>query len=211
MAMTRRLRRAAVLSLARGQRRVPPGRRAWHRPLLPVLVWRRLWGLWQAEGPALPPPLALPLAVHPSGRSPPVRHRCSVRARQLVNRARRRLDQPLRQRRVRQLRRLFPVLSGPALPPPLVSLSAVHPSGRSPPVRRWYPGRVRQLANLVRRHGGEPVSVPAVREVTKDSSAEVAALVGGFQGICFGFMSISQQAVVHAYYPRIAAKAKQSA
>ena len=34
-----------------------------------------------------------------------------------------------------------------------------------------------ELANLVRRHGGEPVSVPAVREVTKDNSAEVTALI----------------------------------
>src|SRR5262249_49049949 len=39
-----------------------------------------------------------------------------------------------------------------------------------------------ELANLVRRHGGEPVSVPAVREVTKDSSAEVAALIDGLSG-----------------------------
>ncbi len=36
-----------------------------------------------------------------------------------------------------------------------------------------------ELANLVRRHGGEPVSVPAVREVTKDSHTEVAALIDG--------------------------------
>ncbi|MDQ3010254.1 MAG: uroporphyrinogen-III synthase [Acidobacteriota bacterium] len=36
-----------------------------------------------------------------------------------------------------------------------------------------------ELANLVRRHGGEPVSVPAVREVTMDCSAEVAALIDG--------------------------------
>ena len=34
-----------------------------------------------------------------------------------------------------------------------------------------------ELANLVRRHGGEPISVPAVREVTLDCSEEVAALI----------------------------------
>ena len=34
-----------------------------------------------------------------------------------------------------------------------------------------------ELANLVRRHGGAPVSVPAVREVTMDCSREVAALI----------------------------------
>lgn len=34
-----------------------------------------------------------------------------------------------------------------------------------------------ELANLVRRHGGEPVSVPAVREVTLDCGAEVTALL----------------------------------
>lgn len=39
-----------------------------------------------------------------------------------------------------------------------------------------------ELANLVRRHGGEPVSVPAVREVTKDNSAEVASLLDSLSG-----------------------------
>jgi uroporphyrinogen-III synthase len=34
-----------------------------------------------------------------------------------------------------------------------------------------------ELANLVRRHGGEPVSVPAVRETTADCGPEVAALI----------------------------------
>lgn len=34
-----------------------------------------------------------------------------------------------------------------------------------------------ELANLVRRHGGEPVSVPAVREATTDCGPEVAALI----------------------------------
>jgi uroporphyrinogen-III synthase len=39
-----------------------------------------------------------------------------------------------------------------------------------------------ELANLVRRHGGEPVSVPAVREVTLDCSAEVTALLDHLSG-----------------------------
>jgi uroporphyrinogen-III synthase len=39
-----------------------------------------------------------------------------------------------------------------------------------------------ELANLVRRHGGEPVSVPAVREVTLDCGAEVAALIDCLSG-----------------------------
>lgn len=34
-----------------------------------------------------------------------------------------------------------------------------------------------ELANLVRRHGGEPVSVPAVREVSADCSLEVSLLI----------------------------------
>lgn len=34
-----------------------------------------------------------------------------------------------------------------------------------------------ELAQLVRRHGGEPVSVPAVREVTIDAGAEVTLLI----------------------------------
>jgi len=42
-----------------------------------------------------------------------------------------------------------------------------------------------ELANLVRRRGGEPVSVPAVREVTVDDavplSAEVGALIDGLK------------------------------
>lgn len=34
-----------------------------------------------------------------------------------------------------------------------------------------------ELANLVRRHGGQPVSVPAVREATIEANQEVAALI----------------------------------
>ncbi|MEP7341749.1 MAG: uroporphyrinogen-III synthase [Acidobacteriota bacterium] len=45
-----------------------------------------------------------------------------------------------------------------------------------------------ELANLVRRHGGEPVSVPAVREVTKDNGAEVAALIDGLSSSAIGFI-----------------------
>jgi len=34
-----------------------------------------------------------------------------------------------------------------------------------------------ELANLIRRHGGEPVSAPAVREVTREAGAEVVAFI----------------------------------
>ena len=37
--------------------------------------------------------------------------------------------------------------------------------------------RAEELANLVRRHGGEPWSVPAVREVDRPLSAEMAAVI----------------------------------
>ena len=39
-----------------------------------------------------------------------------------------------------------------------------------------------ELANLVRRQGGEPVSVPAVREITADCGPEVAALIDRLAG-----------------------------
>lgn len=45
-----------------------------------------------------------------------------------------------------------------------------------------------ELAGLVRRHGGEPVSVPAVREVTVDSGAEVAALIDGLSSSAVSFI-----------------------
>jgi uroporphyrinogen-III synthase len=35
-----------------------------------------------------------------------------------------------------------------------------------------------ELANLIRRHGGEPICVPAVREVTVDDATQVSAAVG---------------------------------
>src|SRR5262245_66665165 len=39
-----------------------------------------------------------------------------------------------------------------------------------------------ELANLVRRQGGEPVSVPAVREIAADCGREVAALIDRLKG-----------------------------
>jgi uroporphyrinogen-III synthase len=48
-----------------------------------------------------------------------------------------------------------------------------------------------ELASLVRRHNGEPVSVPAVREVTVDDAVSVSAEVGALiDGLKFGSIDL---------------------
>lgn len=45
-----------------------------------------------------------------------------------------------------------------------------------------------ELANLVRRHGGEPVQAPALREVSVDAAPEVSALIDKLQAASIAYV-----------------------